>query len=108
MLGTNLISFGVKNKAPQVFFKFVTWDSMLVSSYEFDDIKFCESLDILESISYYGAQSFSLHSPRASLPLVTCSSPHRNSKEEDILHPPGHFLLTLGADFTSHGLMLKA
>ena len=51
---------------------------------------------------------FALHNPRASLHLVTCSSPHRTSKEEDILHPPGHLLLTLGADFTTHGLLFKA
>ena len=41
---------------------------MLVFSYEIDDIIFCEILVIYESKSYYGAQSFSLHSPRASLP----------------------------------------
>ena len=80
---------------------------MLVISYEFDDIIFCEILDIYESISDYGAQSFSLHSPTASLPLVTCSSPHRTSKVGDILHPPGHLLLTLGDDFTTHGLLFK-
>ena len=71
---------------------------MLVYSYEVDDILFCDSLDISEAISDYGAQSFSLHSPRASLRLVTCSSPHKTSKEEDILHPHGHLLLTLGDD----------
>ena len=47
------------------------------------------------------------HIPRASLPLVTCSSPHNTSKEEDIMHPPGHFLLTLGDEFTTHGFILK-
>ena len=40
--------------------------------------------------------------------MVTCSSPHRTSKEEDILHQPGHLLLTLGDDFTSHGLMFNS
>ena len=40
--------------------------------------------------------------------FITCSSPHRTSKVGDILHPPGHLLLTLGADFSSHGLMFKA
>ena len=40
--------------------------------------------------------------------MVTCSSPHRTSKEEDILHPLGHLLLIFGADFTTHGLMFKA
>ena len=59
-------------------------------------------------MSDYGAQAFTLHSPSASLPLITCSSPHRTSKEEDILHPPKHFLLTLGADFTTHGLLFMA
>ena len=39
---------------------------------------------------------------------VTCSSPHRTSKDEDILHPPRHLILTLGADFTTHGFMFKA
>ena len=63
---------------------------------------------IYEAISDYGAQSFSLHIPRSSLPLVTCSSPHRTSKEEDILHLPGHLILTLGDDFTTHGLFFKA
>ena len=81
---------------------------MLVLSYEFDDIVFCELLDIYEAISDYGAQAFALHSPKTSLPLITCSSPHRTSKEGDILHPPGHLLLTLGADFTTHGLLFKA
>ena len=81
---------------------------MLVSSYEVDDILFCESLFIFDAISDYGAQSFVLHSSSASLPLITWSSPHRTSKEEDILHPPEHLLLTLGADFTTHGLLFKA
>ena len=82
---------------------------MLVSSYEFADIIFCKSLVIYESISYYGAQAFTLHIPKASLPiyLFTCSSPHRSSKDGDILHSPGHLLLTLGVDFISHGLMFK-
>ena len=77
-------------------------------SHEFSNIRFYELLDIYEAISDYVAQAFSLHSPRDSLPLVTYSSPHKTSKEEDILHPPGHLLLTLGADFTTHGLMFKA
>ena len=80
---------------------------MLVLSYEFDCIRFCELLVIYEEISYYGAQAFVLNIPRASLPLVTCSSPHRTSKEEDIMHPPGHLLLKIGADFNTHGLLLK-
>ena len=82
---------------------------ILVSLFEFDDIIFYESLVIYEAISNYGAQSFSLDSPRASLPiyLITCSSPHRTSKDGDILHSHGHFLRKLGADFTSHSLMFK-
>ena len=35
MLVIDLISFGVKNQAPQVSFKFTVGDSMSVSSYEF-------------------------------------------------------------------------
>ena len=64
--------------------------------------------DIFEAISDYGAQAFALQSPRDSLLLVTCSSPHRISKEEDILHLLGHLLLRNGADFTTHGLLFKA
>ena len=90
----------MKNQVPQVFFKFAAGDLVLVSSYEVADILFFESLVISEAISYYGAQAFALHSPRASLPLVICSSPHRTSKEEDILHPLGHLLLRFGDDFT--------
>ena len=107
MLITGFIKFGVTNQAPQVFFNFVAEDSMLVFSYEIADIRFCELLDIYEAISYYGAQLFSLHIPKASLPLVTCSSPHITSKEEDILHPPGHLLPILGADFKTHDLFFK-
>ena len=83
---------------------------MLVFSYEIVDIIFCELLDISKSISDYGAQTFALHSPRASLPLylITCSSPHITSKEGDILHSPRHLLLTLGAHITSHSLLFKA
>ena len=108
MLVATLTNFGVKNQVPQFFFKFTTRDLVLVSSYEVADIAFCESLVTFEAISYYGSLSFSLHSPKASLPLITCSSPHRTSKEEDILHPPGHLLLKLRADFTTHGLFFKA
>ena len=60
MFVTDLFNFGVKDKASQVSFKFTSRDSMSISSYEFVDIKFCESLDILEAISDYGAQSFTL------------------------------------------------
>ena len=80
---------------------------MLVISYEFPNIKICELLDIYETISYYGAQEFTLHILRASLPiyLITCSSPHRTSKDGDILHPPGHLLLKIGANFFSLGFI---
>ena len=54
MLVTDLIIFDVKNQAPQVSFKFTIGDSMSVSSYDFVDIKFCESLDISEALSDYG------------------------------------------------------
>ena len=109
MLVAGLINFGVTNQVPQVFFKLATRDLMLASSYE-ADIVFCESLVTFEAISYYGAQAFALHGPKDSLPiyLITCSSPHKTSKAGDILHFLGHLLLTLGADFTSHGLMFKA
>ena len=45
----------------------------------------------------------------SSLPsyLITCSSPHKTSKDGDILHSTGHLLLTLGADFTSYISMFK-
>ena len=108
MILAGFITFGVTNQVPQVFSKLVVGDLVLVSSYEVADIVFCESLVIFEAISYYGAQGFTLHSLRASLPLITCSSPHITSKEGDILHPPGHLILTLGADITSYGLLFKA
>ena len=79
---------------------------MLVFSYEVANILFCDSLVISKAISDYGAQAFTLQSPRASLALITCSSPHRTSKEKDILHPPKHLLLTLGDYFTNNGLIL--
>ena len=46
----------------------------------------------------------------ASLPFyfITCSSPHRTSKVGDFLHPPGHLLITLGDDFTTHGFLFMA
>ena len=82
---------------------------MSVFSHEFVGIKFCESLDILETISNYGAQSFFLHGPKTSQPsyLITCKSPHGTSKDGDVLHSPGHLLLTLGPNFSSHGSMFK-
>ena len=107
MLVASLTNFGVKNQVPQFFFKIVVGDLVLVSSYEIVDILFCNSLAISKYISDYGAQAFCLHSSRASLPLVSCSSPHRTSKEEDILHLLGHFLLRIEADFTTHILFLN-
>ena len=53
----------MKNQASQVSFKFIVGDSMSVSFYEFADINFCESLDILEAISDYGSQTIVLHGP---------------------------------------------
>ena len=74
---------------------------MSVSSYEFTDIKFCESLDILEAISDYGYKAFSLHGPRPPPPSysITCSSPHNSSEDGDHLHSLGHLILTYGAKF---------
>ena len=46
MLVAALINFGVKNQVPQVFFKLAARDLTLVSSYEFADIIFYESLVI--------------------------------------------------------------
>ena len=71
----------VKNQAPQVSFKFIVGDSMSVSSYEFSDINFCESLDILEAISDYGAQAFSLHGLRPPPPpyMTTCTLPYSDT-----------------------------
>ena len=56
MLVTALTNSGVKNQVPQFLFKTATGDFVLVSSYEVDDILFCESLYIFEAISDYGAQ----------------------------------------------------
>ena len=42
MLVAALTNFGVKNQIPQVFFKFVARDLVLVSSYEVSDILFFE------------------------------------------------------------------
>ena len=53
-----LINFGVKNQVLQVLFKLVVGDLMLVSSYEFADILFYVSLDILEIISYLRRDPF--------------------------------------------------
>ena len=42
ILVAGLINFGVTNHVPQVFFKLVVGDFMLVSSYEFANMIFCE------------------------------------------------------------------
>ena len=42
LLEAALTNFGVKSQVPQFFFKFADGDLMLVSSYEVDDIVFCE------------------------------------------------------------------
>ena len=55
LLVTGFINFGVTNQAPQVSFNFSVEDSMLVLSYEFYDIRFCELLDVYEAISDYGS-----------------------------------------------------
>ena len=55
-----LINFGVKNQVLQVFFKLDAGDLMFVSSYEFADIIFCESLVNYKAISDYGSQAFTL------------------------------------------------
>ena len=39
--------------------------------------------------------------------MITYPSLHRTSKIGDSLLPPRHLILTLGADFNSHGLMFK-
>ena len=108
MLVAALTNSDVKNQVPQFFFNFADGGLVLVSSYEVSDILFCESLYISEDILDYGAQAFALHIPRDSLPLVTSSSPQRTSKEEHILHPLGHLLLKIGADFTTHSFLFMA
>ena len=42
MLVAALTNSGVKNQAPQFLFKTVAGDLVLVSSYEIDDVLFCE------------------------------------------------------------------
>ena len=105
MLVVSLTNSGVKNQVPHFLFKTADGDLVLVSSYEVANILLCDSLAISKDISDYGAQAFSLNSHSASLPLITCSSPHRTSKEEDFLHPPGHLLLTLGDVLNTHGFL---
>ena len=80
MLEAALTNSGVKNQVPHFLLKTDDEDLVLVSSYEVADILLCDSLSISEDISEYGAPAFTLNSPSASLPLITCSSPHRMSK----------------------------
>ena len=56
MLVIGLVNFGVTNQVPQVSFKLIAGDLMLVSSYEFVDIIFFESLFSSKAISYYASQ----------------------------------------------------
>ena len=42
MLVVGVINFGVTNQVSQVSFKLVVGDLMLASSYEFDNVLFCE------------------------------------------------------------------
>ena len=67
------------------------------------------SLDILEAISYYGAQAFIIHGPMPPPPsyMITCTLPYNDTEFGDIMHSPGHFLLTSRDDFTSHGSMFN-
>ena len=65
MLVAALTNSGVKNQVPHFLFKTVDGDLVFVSSYEVADILLCDSLDILEAISDYGAPSFALKSPSA-------------------------------------------
>ena len=52
MLVASLINFGVNNQVPNISFKIVVGDLMSVFIYEFSDIIFYVSMDILEIISY--------------------------------------------------------
>ena len=60
MLVAVLINFGVKNQVPQVSFNIVAGDLMSVISYEFVDIIFCGYLDILEEISGFRSDPFTI------------------------------------------------
>ena len=68
-----------------------------------------DSLDILEDISCYGAQEFTLHGPKPPYPsyIIICTLPYSDTEFGDTIHLPGHFLLTYGDEFTSHGSILK-
>ena len=60
MLVYGLIKFGVKNQVSQFAFEVVAGYLMLVLFYEFVDIMFYESMDILEIISYLRSDPFIL------------------------------------------------
>ena len=60
MLVDVLINFGVKNQAPQVSFKISVGDLMSVLSHEFADIIFWKFLEILEIISDFRSDPFTL------------------------------------------------
>ena len=57
-----LVNFGMKNQVTKVSFKIAASDLMSVFSHEFDDIIFCECLDILEEISGFISDPFTLFS----------------------------------------------
>ena len=97
MLGVDRITIGVKNQAPRVPFKnSVVGDSISVSSHEFNDMKCCDFLDILNDISNYVSHTFTLHGPIPPfiIYMVTCSFPQKSSKNG------GHHHL-LGDDTTT-------
>ena len=52
--------FWCKNQVPKVSFKIIIGELMLVFSHKFDNIIFCEYLDILEIISYCRSDPFTL------------------------------------------------
>ena len=63
------------------------------------DIKCCDFLDILDSISYYGSHTFALHGPvRHFLSyMVTCSFPQNASKNGGHHHSLGAYITTFGS-----------
>ena len=60
MLVVVLINFGVKNQVPKVSLKIVAGDLMSLFYHEFVDIIFCEYLYILEIISNFRIDSFTI------------------------------------------------
>ena len=55
-----LINFCVKNQVPKISFKIYAGDWMSVLYHELVDIIFCKNLDILEIISYFRNDLFTL------------------------------------------------